>query len=203
MSQNPEAKALLAARRSAAKELALPVTDWRVRRFGLLMAAHDALTARAAAGEHYKIEDLLRLDSAMQEIRGSIPNEHTIKIEYAEGVCGIYRCSKCGTQNRLAEGEYTPISSDKTTQDTLPAVRQPPTTEGHQATISRAVGHVQKGTEQRPYHQTHAKDSRPNAAPSLADGGASVVWSNSLSKSRRAYEKAIRARRAARRPGRC
>jgi hypothetical protein len=56
MSATPEAAALLSARRAAAKELKLPTTDWRVRRYALLMVAHDGLTARAAAGADCSIE---------------------------------------------------------------------------------------------------------------------------------------------------
>ena len=44
MSRAP-ATPLHAARRAAAKELALPITDWRVIRLATLVCAHDAVQA--------------------------------------------------------------------------------------------------------------------------------------------------------------
>src|SRR5215470_772686 len=73
---------LLRARKAAAKELRLPVTDWRVRRYALLMNAHDNLTAQLAAGVGVSIDGLLKLDASMQEIRATIPPE-PIKVKIA------------------------------------------------------------------------------------------------------------------------
>ena len=128
-SATPETKALLLARRSAAKELRLPVTDWRVRRYALLMVAHDQITARLAAGEGVNVEALLKLDASMQEIRSSIPDEQrTIKIGYVEGVRGIYTCQHCHQRNELAEGSYTPAVKTLSGQPeaTLSGVMKPP-----------------------------------------------------------------------------
>jgi hypothetical protein len=100
---------LLRARKAAAKELRLPVTDWRVRRYALLMNAHDNLTAQLAAGAGVSIDGLLKLDASMQEIRATIPPEPIkVKIEYVQGVVGLYTCKHCGKRNELPEGEYTP-----------------------------------------------------------------------------------------------
>ena len=175
VSTTPETKALLIARRAAAKELRMPVTDWRVRRYALLMVAHDQITARLANGEGVNVDALLKLDGSMQEIRSSIPVEqHTIKFQYVEGVAGIYRCQHCGKQNDLAEGLYTPSVQPVAT---LSGVEQPREPKPLSTVNSRAVGTIAAAPEQRPYHETHAKDLRPNARPSLANAGGSVVWS--------------------------
>jgi len=46
--RTPGAERLLKARRVAAKELRLPVTDWRVKRYAVLMVAYDGIQARLA-----------------------------------------------------------------------------------------------------------------------------------------------------------
>jgi hypothetical protein len=97
---------LLRARKAAAKELNLSVTDWRVRRYALLMNAHDNLTAQLAAGAGVSIDGLLKLDASMQEIRATIPPEPIkVKIEYVQGVVGLYTCRHCGKRNELPEGD--------------------------------------------------------------------------------------------------
>jgi hypothetical protein len=73
--RSPGADRLLKATRAASKELKLPVDSWQVRRFALLMCAHDNVTARLANGADVSIDNLLKIDSAMQEIRSSVPQE--------------------------------------------------------------------------------------------------------------------------------
>ena len=64
MSRAP-ATPLHAARRAAAKELALPITDWRVIRLATLVCAHDAVQARLANGASVDVDHLLKLDAAL------------------------------------------------------------------------------------------------------------------------------------------
>jgi len=94
----PEAAALLAARRAAAKELKLPVHDWRVKRYALLMVAHDAVTAAAGTGAGYDINDLLKLDGAMQEIRATLPPER-VKVDIKFIGREDFTCRHCGKDN--------------------------------------------------------------------------------------------------------
>jgi hypothetical protein len=73
--RTPSAERLYRARKAAAKELKLPVTDWRCKRYALLMCAHDNVTARLANGADINVDALLRLDAAMAEVRSSVPQE--------------------------------------------------------------------------------------------------------------------------------
>ena len=98
----PDAQRLLDAREAASKELKLPVTDWRVRRYALLMNAHDTLTARLATGGEVNIDALLKLDNAMQEIRSSLPPEGIkVDVVFVSGVRGIFNCQHCGQRNEV------------------------------------------------------------------------------------------------------
>jgi hypothetical protein len=102
----PGAERLLRARKAASKELRLPVTDWRVRRYAVLMNMHDNLTAQLAAGADVSIDGLLKLDGAMQEIRSSLPPE-PLKVSVtfvdptdaappgAASVDGLAECRRC------------------------------------------------------------------------------------------------------------
>lgn len=69
------AERLRKAQRAAAKELKLPADSWQVKRFALLSIAHENITARLAAGGDIRIEDLIKVDQQMQEIRASLPPE--------------------------------------------------------------------------------------------------------------------------------
>jgi hypothetical protein len=78
--RTPAAERLYRARRAAAKELKLPITSWQVRRFALLMVAHDNITQRLANGADVSVDNLLKVDVAMAEIKASVPQE-PIKVE--------------------------------------------------------------------------------------------------------------------------
>jgi hypothetical protein len=78
------AERLFRARRNASKELGLPTSSWQCRRFALLMVAHDNATTRLANGADVSIDNLLKIDSAMQEIRSSVPQE-AVKVQIACG----------------------------------------------------------------------------------------------------------------------
>jgi hypothetical protein len=93
--RTPAAERLYRARRAAAKELKLPITSWQVRRFALLMVGHDNLTAKLANGVDVSIDNLLRIDAAMAQVRSSVPQEPIkVDVEFVEGP--IEHCPKCG-----------------------------------------------------------------------------------------------------------
>jgi hypothetical protein len=169
VSTTPETKALLIARRAAAKELRMPVTDWRVRRYALLMVAHDQITARLANGEGVNVDALLKLDASMQEIRSSVPDErHTIRIAYAEGIIGV--CPHCKAE---IPDYRAPESTAIESKPKVPAVGQPPEPKPLSAATPAPANHI----VERPYHETHAKDSRPNPGIGLGDVRGSLCWS--------------------------
>ena len=91
--RSPGAERLFKARHAAAKELKLPVDDWRVKRYAVLMCAYDGVQARLASGADINVDILLKLDAAMQEIRTSAPQELLkVEIEY----CGTLDfCPSC------------------------------------------------------------------------------------------------------------
>jgi hypothetical protein len=162
-----------------ARQLRCKLTDPRVEHVAMLKLMRENIQARLLLNEKVDTADVLRLDEALRAympVSGSAAaNEpHTIKIAYVEGVTGIYRCLHCGKQNELAEGHYKPAVEAKTTLPARAAALEPK--DAPQATASRLNVPVE-----RPYHETHVKDSRPGAARnSGADG--SVVWGSTLSK---------------------
>ena len=60
---------------AAAEDLKLPAKDWRVPRYAILMVAHQRIQAAIATGQDYDIDQLLKIEAAMQEIRSSLPPE--------------------------------------------------------------------------------------------------------------------------------
>ena len=46
----------------------------------------------------------------LEDLRASLKAEEPldIKVHIVQGVTGIYKCTKCGHQNELKPGEYTP-----------------------------------------------------------------------------------------------
>jgi hypothetical protein len=71
------------ARKAAAKELKLPLSSWQVRRFALLAVAHDNITARLASGADVSVDNLLKIDAAMEEIKASLPKPPLkVTVEY-------------------------------------------------------------------------------------------------------------------------
>ena len=92
--RSASAERLHRARKQAAKELSLPSTDWRCKRYALLMCAHDNATARLANGADINVDALLRLDSAMAEVRGSVPPE-PIRVQIDVVNPTACKCPKC------------------------------------------------------------------------------------------------------------
>jgi len=85
--RSPSAERLHRARKAAARELKLPPGDWRTRRYALLMVAHDNVTARLANGADVSVDNLLKIDAAMQEIRASTPQEPiAVTVTFVDGV---------------------------------------------------------------------------------------------------------------------
>jgi hypothetical protein len=87
------AERLYRARRVAAKELKLPVTDWRVKRLATLTYAYDGIQAQLAAGRTIDIDNLLKIDAALAEVRASAPSIPKVEIAFVEGLVGI--CPVC------------------------------------------------------------------------------------------------------------
>jgi hypothetical protein len=107
--RTPNAERLLQARKIAAKELRLPVTDWRVRRYALLVVMHDNATARLASGGDFNLDNLLKIETALQEIRATVPVEPIeVKLTVVKSVDsapprhasigGLKACRRCGWQ---------------------------------------------------------------------------------------------------------
>ena len=166
----PDAQRLIDAREAASKELNLPVTDWRVRRYALLMNAHDNLTARllASAGEGFDVDALLKLDNAMQEIRATLPPEQIkVAVKFVEGISGV--CPKCRAE--IPEGEYTPRppaprAIDAEAVETVEGVKALP------APKTKPVPALSPEQARAKHRAEFVKDSRPNApAPAPVDGG--------------------------------
>jgi hypothetical protein len=63
------------ARSEAAKELKLPVTDWRVRRYAILMTAYSNAEGMLAEGATIDIKALLEIEAALMAIKQSLPPE--------------------------------------------------------------------------------------------------------------------------------
>lgn len=104
--RTPDAQRLADARKAAAEELHIPATDWRVRRYEALALAFERHEALLATGAEINVDKLLSLNTAMQEIRATVPPpQQTITVEYIKptdatpdgsGVCGLEACRHCG-----------------------------------------------------------------------------------------------------------
>jgi hypothetical protein len=92
--RTPGADRLHAARHAAAKELKLPITDWRVKRLAVLTCSYEQAEASLAAGRGVDVDDLMKLDAALAQARASVPVQHAVTIEVVEGP--IEHCPKCG-----------------------------------------------------------------------------------------------------------
>jgi hypothetical protein len=102
------------ARSEAAKELKLPVTDFRTRRFAIISVAIDNAEALLAAGGSIDIKQLLDLEAALTAIKQSLPKEPiAVTIDIVDGAKGIFDCQHCGKRNEIEDyhaPEPTPAS---------------------------------------------------------------------------------------------
>jgi len=92
---------LHAARRAAAKELALPITDWRVIRLATLVCAHDAVQARLANGASVDVDHLLKLDAALVQARAAAAPAPPVSLQICRQLHGV--CQRCGHIQELDE----------------------------------------------------------------------------------------------------
>jgi hypothetical protein len=149
------ARALLTARETAAAELGLPLDNWMVRQFAVLMVAHDGVEVELATGGG-DIDHLLKLTDSMQKLRDSVPKQPLkVQIEFVEGeVCPV--CQAHGKErpyhkppidnrtgdapkpaerpstevsepeNTTQEGSNGPANANRTSEPLKPAVRPSP-----------------------------------------------------------------------------
>jgi hypothetical protein len=94
--RSPSAERLHRARKAAARELGLKITDPRVIRLSTLQAAFDQAQSQIAAGRVVDIDNMLKIDTALADVRASAATNTTPKVELVivEQLHGI--CQKCG-----------------------------------------------------------------------------------------------------------
>jgi hypothetical protein len=107
---------LNAARKAVAAELKLPIDDWRVTRLSTLVAAYNGCQATLAAGRDVDIDELLKLDTQIAQVRDALKLTRPIeiKVTYTDptdaaapgeaAVSGLCECRRCG---------WKPSGSDK------------------------------------------------------------------------------------------
>ena len=90
------AERLLLARKQASKELRLPVDSPLVQRYAVLKVAFDGVQARVASGAEIDIDNLLKLETAMAEIRATKPQEPVaFKLTIVGNTNKDRRCRAC------------------------------------------------------------------------------------------------------------
>jgi hypothetical protein len=107
---------LNAARKAVAAELKLPIDDWRVTRLSTLVAAYNGCQATLASGRDVDIDELLKLDTQIAQVRDTLKLTRPIeiKVTYADptdaaapgeaAVDGLKECRRC---------HWRPSDSDK------------------------------------------------------------------------------------------
>jgi hypothetical protein len=169
-----DAERLLKQRQAVAKEFGIEDTaDWRVRRLALLQAQHAAAEDMIADGRPVDINGLLSLDKAIEDLRASLKAEEPldIKVHIVQGVTGIYKCTKCGHQNELKPGEYTP-RKQPTPSVPLPPPPAAPTAAQPQAVYARPIDEAPKpAVEPDKPHVTHRKGVSASAFHSQVVNG--------------------------------
>jgi hypothetical protein len=87
MSRKAQAPTRLSkARSEAAAELSLPVTDWRVRRYAILMTAYSNAESILAEGATIDVKALLEIEAALMAIKSSLPpTPIKVEIEIVDG----------------------------------------------------------------------------------------------------------------------
>jgi hypothetical protein len=103
---------LHAARRQAAKELDLPIDDWRVIRLSTLVCAHETVQAKLASGQVIDVNHLLQIDTALAQARSAAAPAPSFRLEIVDGTFTV--CPRCKYT------EPTPAKPD----DPPPADRQ-------------------------------------------------------------------------------
>jgi len=122
--RSPGAERLHQARRAAAKELGLSITDTKVVRLATLEAAHGQIQAQLAAGKPIDVSAMLQIDSALAELRASIASvPPKVEIVFVRSLhehcrrCGEsqeFICRKCGHHETVDDdgaGKLSPMLS--------------------------------------------------------------------------------------------
>jgi hypothetical protein len=77
-----------------------------------LRMVREGIQARILRDERVAVDDVLALDQALKAYLPERKTPH-IQVSFVEGVVGHYKCTKCGEENRLEEGTYTPAERPK------------------------------------------------------------------------------------------
>jgi hypothetical protein len=85
------------ARSEAAKELKLPASDWRVRRYAILTTAYSNAEGILAEGATIDIKQLLEIEAALVAIKASLPPEQ-VKVAVQIMSPPQTKCPDCGTK---------------------------------------------------------------------------------------------------------
>ena len=180
--RSASAERLHRARKVAAKELKRPVTDWRCKRYALLMCAHDNTTARLAAGADINVDALLRLDTAMQEIRSSVPPEPiTVRLDVVNPT--TCKCPKCAHVFDPESPERTvmlepPPDPEPPPPAPPPTETKPPLAPSAAPTNVVALSRQPISDTMRRFNQLHGYGVAPDGGLGRGNPsrGGSVVW---------------------------
>jgi hypothetical protein len=177
------------ARAEAAAALGLPDSDLHVKRYALLSVEYDNLTARYLSGDRLDVSELTRIESAMQEIRATLPppiQEVAVTIVSRKEV---QECPSCGhsfpTQKapQTLEERIAKARLEERSQQSSPA--SPPlvpasthdAADNNHAPQSDCVAR-RRAPAAPELHEVIAKnkDTRPVPAAPIPGSGGSLVW---------------------------
>jgi hypothetical protein len=125
--RSPAAERLHQARRAAAKELKLKISDHRVIRLATLQAAYDQVQAQLAAGKIIDVDNMLKIDAALAEVRASTLVELP-KLEIAFVRPIHEHCRKCGKSQEFvcrSCGQTETVDDDANKPPPKPAAAKP------------------------------------------------------------------------------
>ena len=126
--RTPDAERLHQARKAAAVELRLDPKDWRVRRYAVLLMQFENVEALLASGAESDADKLVKLDSAMQEIRATVPPEPMkVEVVYCETITGI--CPACNARIEDYVAPPTPSGPPRTLDLDAEVVKPEPNVE--------------------------------------------------------------------------
>lgn len=132
------------ARRRAAKELGLPVSDPRVIRLATLQCAYDSAQAQLASGRTIDIDNLLKLDAALAEARASVPHQHAVNIQIVDGRRKC--CPFCHTIFDPTDADPKPLPFEPEIDGPrLLAERRPSSTDADPSSPAMAFGNTKSG----------------------------------------------------------
>lgn len=94
MKRAPGAERLFQARKAAARELGLPVTDYRVIRLAAMAVTFDALQVQIATGGTVNISELERIDQMLTAARNAKPEPTNVSIRLVGPE--LVKCPSCG-----------------------------------------------------------------------------------------------------------